>query len=51
MDKNLSKLSKNPGVRKNRLCRNVLLWTSFCFTQVDQQKHVGLVSSGFYKNM
>ena len=33
------------GIRTNSRCCSVLLKTSFCFLQVNQQKHVGMVST------
>ena len=36
---------QKPDIRTNNLCCSVLLWTSFCFLQVNQQKRVGLVST------
>ena len=32
-------------IRTNSPCCSVLLWTSFCFLQVNQQKYVGMVST------
>ena len=43
-DKSLSKLSKF-YIRTNSPHWNVLLWTSFCFLKVNQQKPVGFVST------
>ena len=40
----MSKLSK-VWYQKNSPCCSVLLWTSFCFLQVSQQKLVGMVST------
>ena len=37
-------LKWHDDIRKNSSCCNVLLWASFCFLEVSQQKHVGMVS-------
>ena len=38
-------LKWHDDIRKNSSCCNVLLWASFCFLEVSQQKHVGMVST------
>ena len=37
-------LKWHDDIRTNSSCCNVLLWASFCFLEVSQQKHVGMVS-------
>ena len=37
-------LKWHDDIRTNSSCSNVLLWASFCFLEVSQQKHVGMVS-------
>ena len=32
-------------IRTNTPCCSVLPWTSFCFLQVNQQKHAGMIST------
>ena len=38
-------LKWHDDIRTNSSCSNVLLWASFCFLEVSQQKHVGMVST------
>ena len=37
--------TRHNGVRTNSLCRNILLLTSFCFLQVNQQKRITMIST------
>ena len=38
-------LKWHDDIRTNSSCSNILLWASFCFLEVSQQKHVGMVST------
>ena len=37
-------------IRTNSHCYSVLLWTSFCFLQINQQQRVGMVSANNMTN-